>query len=373
VSVVNGQPANATVFNGAFVSRTSNTSTVGVLTLNNTSVPASGAQITNAQRYINELASVLGVLSEGDGSANTYASVIWVINGQDRKAAIESLDLAFDPTTGHDHDGLRSKKISAANLENINYYRADWQLINVDGASGATYDISAEMTGRVPGGTATQIGVATDPPYNQVEIREKLTGTYIEDAGGQRVYGRITEASGVWTLSFFTNEAGVETAHTLAAYDLAVSFREVFTLDTLPTFSSDLGILSTFDLTNDLIYATDTIAGKVLLSNAPPPPDGVAAVGTSTAVAREDHVHAIREPIVEYRTLTGGEATAKQLTLSSTPLTASNVMVDAIGGGAQMYGVDYTVTGAVLDWSGLGLDSIPLVAGDILRIMYWSV
>jgi hypothetical protein len=74
---------------------------------------------------------------------------------------------------------------------------------------------------------------------------------------------------------------------------------------------------------------------------------------------------------VEYRTITGGEETAKQLTLIATPASAAKVMVDAIGGGAQEYSVDYTVSGAVLDWSGYGLDGI-LVAGDKLRIHYWS-
>jgi len=74
----------------------------------------------------------------------------------------------------------------------------------------------------------------------------------------------------------------------------------------------------------------------------------------------------------EYRTLTGGEATAKSLTLALTPATPGEVAVDFIGGGSQYYGDDFTVTGSTLDWTGLGMDSIPLVAGDKLRIMYVS-
>lgn len=77
------------------------------------------------------------------------------------------------------------------------------------------------------------------------------------------------------------------------------------------------------------------------------------------------------EPEVEYRTLTGGEATAKQLTLGATPSTASKVIVDIVSGSAQQFGADYTVSGAVLDWSGLGMDTIGMEAGDVLRIVYW--
>jgi hypothetical protein len=72
---------------------------------------------------------------------------------------------------------------------------------------------------------------------------------------------------------------------------------------------------------------------------------------------------------VEYRTITSGEATAKQLTLAVEPLTADEVMLDVKGGAIQFLGDDFTVTGDILDWDGLGLDGI-LVAGDKLRIAY---
>jgi hypothetical protein len=414
MSVVNGQQANATVFNGAFMSRTSNTSTVGVVTLNNTSVPASGAQITNAQRYINELAAALGITGEGDASALVYTSNNYLVNGDTRKQSLERLDMAFDIATGHNHDGVNSRPVDALTLTGINQFRADWQVLTVVGAVGSSYDVSTEFAGRFPDGTTTATGVATDPPYNRVEIRDAITETYLEDAGGQRIYGRITETAGVWALDFYTNEAGVETAATIAATDITVSFKEVFNLATLPTFGSDVGFLGTFDLTNDIIYGTELIAGKLLLANsAPPDIAGTGAKGTSVEAAHEDHTHAgvhsldwlgggtpilgdvvleagsqitlsyssgrikidssaVAEPTIEYRTISGGEATAKQLTLTGTPLTPAKVLVDFIGGSAQEYAVDYTVSGAVLDWSGLGLDTLPLASGDKLRIVYWA-
>ena len=72
----------------------------------------------------------------------------------------------------------------------------------------------------------------------------------------------------------------------------------------------------------------------------------------------------------EYRTISAGEATAKQLTLAFTPAVPSEVLVDPKGGGAQFYSDDFTVSVNILDWSGLGMDSFPIVAGDKLRITY---
>lgn len=74
---------------------------------------------------------------------------------------------------------------------------------------------------------------------------------------------------------------------------------------------------------------------------------------------------------VEYRSITSGEDSAKQLTLGATPNDPSKVLVSVIGGISQIYSVDYTVSGNVLDWNGLGLDGI-LTTGDILLILYWT-
>jgi hypothetical protein len=74
-------------------------------------------------------------------------------------------------------------------------------------------------------------------------------------------------------------------------------------------------------------------------------------------------------PIVELRVITAGEETAKQLTLISTPASAPATIMEIAGAPSQFYGDDYNVSGAVLSWSGLGLDGI-LAAGDKLTISY---
>lgn len=54
MSVTNKQTANATTFNAAYMSRTADTDTTGIVGLSNTD-PASGASIANVQELLNDL------------------------------------------------------------------------------------------------------------------------------------------------------------------------------------------------------------------------------------------------------------------------------------------------------------------------------
>lgn len=74
---------------------------------------------------------------------------------------------------------------------------------------------------------------------------------------------------------------------------------------------------------------------------------------------------------VEYHSISSGEASAKQFTLAATPLTGSKVLVDIIGGVSQQYSVDFTISGNVFNWSGLGLDGL-LTTGDVVRLHYMA-
>lgn len=71
----------------------------------------------------------------------------------------------------------------------------------------------------------------------------------------------------------------------------------------------------------------------------------------------------------EQRTLTSGEITAKQLTLAHTPKNPSEVVALLIGGSPLDHGADYTVSGATVNWSGLGLDGL-IAAGDKIIFIY---
>ena len=72
---------------------------------------------------------------------------------------------------------------------------------------------------------------------------------------------------------------------------------------------------------------------------------------------------------VETVTLTATDITNAYITLSSTPNTPAYTVLTIKGGCDQFYGDDFTVSGAQLSWSGLGLDGV-LVAGDKLTVVY---
>lgn len=119
------------------------------------------------------------------------------------------------------------------------------------------------MTGKVDGGGPSDAGVITNSPNNRAYILDPVTETFVEDPEGQRVYGRITFSAGTWTLAFFTNEAGVETAYSLPSQDIRVFFLEVFTLSSVPTIPSSPAMFGTLDVTADVVDASATLRGVV--------------------------------------------------------------------------------------------------------------
>lgn len=92
MSVVNGQLANQTTFNNAFMSRTgATTQTVAQVALENTDV-VSGAFVNNIQRAINKAFEGVGASGEADANINNYSSTNYITNGDNRKVAVGKLD-----------------------------------------------------------------------------------------------------------------------------------------------------------------------------------------------------------------------------------------------------------------------------------------
>ena len=80
-------------------------------------------------------------------------------------------------------------------------FAADTRLTPVTGA-----------TAPASGGSTTQAGVVTAPPLNYVHVLDQK-GDEVKHATGARMYGRLTEAAGVWTLTYFyLDNTGAETA-----------------------------------------------------------------------------------------------------------------------------------------------------------------
>lgn len=262
--VSNGQLANQTTFNNGFMSRNgTQTDTTSKVDLINADA-ASGASVVNTQREVNSLNAYTGrPAASAHNATPTWTNNEVGTSSDTLKMRAEALTLEFNTSSGHDHDGVNSKLIDITDVQSINQFRADKQTFTIASAAGTSDDITASMSGKTPGGGTSTAGVITTAPNNRVTLTAASSETAIEDTEGQRVYGRITESSGTWTISYYTLEAGVETAFSMPTQNVNVFFNEVFTLATLPTIGADMGQIPSLDMTSDIVDATATIAGKV--------------------------------------------------------------------------------------------------------------
>jgi len=265
MSVVNGQIANQTTFNTAFLSRTApNTSTVAILALQN-SQSQSGASVDNVQQALNETFDAVGMSGTNDATRKNYASQTVITNGDSHKTALGKIDAKFNGTTGHAHTGAAGDGalISANTLANFNKYFTVLQSITVSSIAGTTKVVTSLMSGKVAGGSTSSAGVITSSPDNRNLILDATILDYIEDTSGRRVYGRLTYAAGVWTLNFFVNISGTETAYNLTASSIKVVFREVFDAENRPTLGESVLDLPSFFATQDIVDATASLRGLV--------------------------------------------------------------------------------------------------------------
>lgn len=268
VGVVNGQLANQTSFNDGFMSRKDDTNTVGKVDLLNVLDAASGPTFLNIQRIVNSLASALGMTTgEVYNFLLTWTeSYVGGANPSTAKAKIQALANLFAGATGHAHTGVDgdAKKVSAFDLVNFNKFFTEWQKLTVIAGTGSIINITSQMGVKNFGGTSTNVGVITSAPYNKTVIIKLPKNDQIEDAEGQIVYGRITNSTGNWYISLFTNENGVETPHTLAgATDFDAYYLEVFDSASRPTITSNPILFGTLDVTADVIDATVLLRGVI--------------------------------------------------------------------------------------------------------------
>lgn len=110
--ITNGQLANQTSFNNAFVSRTVDTSLVGKLGLLNTDA-ASGATVANSQRELNALWSFIGgVLDQVKTYVPTWASNVFGNADDSIVAKIEAIDAGF---AANGSQAFRAAKVALDN------------------------------------------------------------------------------------------------------------------------------------------------------------------------------------------------------------------------------------------------------------------
>lgn len=94
--------------------------------------------------------------------------------------------------------------------------QAHWNTTGIAIPSAASVTVTTAFAGKVSGGSNAAVGVFTTNPNNKIFLRESATGKAIASGTGETsssVFGRLTESTGTWTLSFYTLVGGIETAY----------------------------------------------------------------------------------------------------------------------------------------------------------------
>lgn len=264
MSVQNGQLANETTFNSRLMSRTTDTNTLGRVDLQN-ALAESGADVINLQKNINALSSALGIpTNQVYNYLLTWAQDIVGAPNDTVRARVEALVALFEAAGGHKHTGVDGDGalISATDLTDINNFSAVWQGFSNTAPAANSMDVSADFVGKTPGGDTVTAGVITSPPSNRVQLFNPADGSTLEDGLGRKIYGRLTESAGVWTLSFYVFD-GTEQAHAFGAtQDFDAFYLEVFGLADRPTIPAtpDFGSLN---VSADVPDASPSIRGLV--------------------------------------------------------------------------------------------------------------
>jgi hypothetical protein len=268
VSVSNGQLANETTFNTGLMSRTDDTSTVGKLDLLNSDA-LSGGTISNIQRLLNALASYTGV------SVLAVYNVVplWVSNivgtsGDTLFARAGALTTKFAATTGtggHAHTGVDGDgaAIAASSLASVRLRGFFQRGVNLTSVTGSSVVVTTQMAGKTASSADTTKGVTVLSTSNRVILQNPNNSDDIISAAGDVVYGRITYSSSVWTLSFYTNVAGTETAYSLTSQDVAWYYQELFNPITDAPIYDVLASIPSDNATQDVLDASATQRGLI--------------------------------------------------------------------------------------------------------------
>jgi len=94
-----------------------------------------------------------------------------------------------------------------------------------------------------------------------------------------------------------------------------------------------------------------------------PSSSGLTAINVQAALDEIVSTAFVPRPLI---TLSGADITAGSKSIVITPNSPTLARL-TVGGVRQTYGIDFTISGSTLSWSGLGLDGV-LEAGDVLQL-----
>ena len=353
--VIDGQPVNASISNAAWLDAVDNDAAEGIISFENTD-PASGAFVDNIQKESNSAASFMGK------TLNSSATDLPVYTNNEVGAAndplfdrVDALSGKFNATGGHAHTGAAgdAPAITASDLASVPLRGFIRQGVNVTTGAASSVIVTADFAAQTPGGSALVAGVVTDPPYNKVLMRQTTgaeSGDKFTDADGNEVYGRLTYAALNWTLSFYVDLAGVETAYTFPTSQIAAYFyQEIFNPMVNPPTYSEFAIIPSDNVTADVVTATTAIQGKVSLATTAQNIGSTTSGGTANAVvANADHTHRGISDISK----SGDPALYGSVTLSATGGTtltqaAQDIAIDSVALTASVTPEDVAGTAAI--------------------------
>lgn len=235
MGVLDGQPVNQAITNPAFINKNVNDVMPNILGFNRV---ASGASIADIQATANKLYTATGA-SESQTGTVYNATPNTITNGDPYQTALTKLANKFDPATGHNHDGTAGMGpiLSGSSISDVPFMGFFEPGSTVTGATGTSTNVSSLMVGKFASSNDTTLGVVVDNGHNKLRILAASGSEAYQDVidgFGNLVYGRITASAatgGIWTLSYFSEQTGVETPYSFAATggtDLFWWYQELF-------------------------------------------------------------------------------------------------------------------------------------------------
>lgn len=182
--------------------------------------------------------------------------------------------------------------------------------------TGSTKVVTTQMSGKTSGGSDTVAGVFTTNPNNRIVVRRASDGKALKDASDRGIFARLTEAAGVWTLTFYTQSAGSETAFDWTGH-------------------ADNGLNFNFRYCESMQLGSSTPSAIV---------ESGEAVDEAFGAGANSHQH-----IVDNLAVSSNGQTAFSLT--QTPKDVNDVMM-IVNASPQVNGVgkDFTVAGTAVTW-----------------------
>lgn len=268
--VIDGTPVDAADTNPKFIFKDTDDTATGKITLNNTADVASGSQVDNIQKELNSEASFTGkALNTAKTDVPSYTYNQGLTAAGSLKVRADELSGKFDNSVGHRHTGAAGDgpQVSAGTIANTPLLGYGIQGTDLTGVTGTSTVVTTQLTGKTPSTSSLIAGVVVNTPYNKVIIRQS-TGANQDDSFldllGNVIYGRITNAASVWTLSYYVSLSGTETAYTFVGSNgVRWYYQELFNpLGNPPVYTPNFFIPSD-NATADILDASLTQRGAV--------------------------------------------------------------------------------------------------------------